>query len=154
MPCCLKVTMPLPVVNKTLKFSKESKIIAIFCRKIWKDFCSAKAPHNFSAKDIIAVDFVGTVRLNISSTNDNVKLTALWATWSWLITRSHYWLSKMICQHPSVADYIMVHKGYYRISSDIRRIFFSFQNNPKDLDPSYKMDLDLWDCLGRVKLVL
>ena len=32
--------------------------------------------------------------------------------------------------------------------------FFSFQNKPKDLDPSYKMDLDLWDCLGRVKLVL
>ena len=31
---------------------------------------------------------------------------------------------------------------------------FSFQNNPKDLDLSYKMDLDLWDCLGRVKLVL
>ena len=31
---------------------------------------------------------------------------------------------------------------------------FSFQNKPKDLDPSYKMDLDLWDCLGRVKLVL
>ena len=31
---------------------------------------------------------------------------------------------------------------------------FAFQNNPKDLDPSYKMDLDLWDCLGRVKLVL
>ena len=32
--------------------------------------------------------------------------------------------------------------------------FLSFQNNPKDLDPSYKKDLDLWDCLGRVKLVL
>ena len=32
--------------------------------------------------------------------------------------------------------------------------FFSFQNNPKDLDPSCKMDLDLWGCLGRVKLVL
>ena len=32
--------------------------------------------------------------------------------------------------------------------------FFSFQNNPKDLDPSCKMDLVLWDCLGRVKLVL
>ena len=40
---------------------------------------------------------------------------------------------------------------------------FSFQNSPKDLDPSYKMDLDLWDCkvdlelwycYGRVKLVL
>ena len=31
----------------------------------------------------------------------------------------------------------------YRISSDIRQTFFSFQNNPKDLDPSYKTDLDL-----------
>ena len=31
-------------------------------------------------------------------------------------------------------------------------VFFSFQNNPKNLDPSYKMDLDFWDCLGRVKL--
>ena len=27
---------------------------------------------------------------------------------------------------------------------------FSFRNNPKTLDPSYKMDLDIWDCLGRV----
>ena len=32
--------------------------------------------------------------------------------------------------------------------------FFSFQNNPKDVDLSCKMDLDLWDSLGRVKLVL
>ena len=32
--------------------------------------------------------------------------------------------------------------------------FFSFENNPKNLGPSYKMDLDLWDCLGRIKLVL
>ena len=31
---------------------------------------------------------------------------------------------------------------------------FSFQNNTKDLDPSFKTDLDLWDCLGRGKLVL
>ena len=36
----------------------------------------------------------------------------------------------------------------YRISSVIKRSFFSFQNNPKDLDPSYKTDLNLWDCLG------
>ena len=42
----------------------------------------------------------------------------------------------------------------YRISTDIRQSFFSFQNNPKDLDPSYEMDLDLWDCLGRVKFIL
>ena len=33
----------------------------------------------------------------------------------------------------------------YHISSVIRQ-FFSFQNNPKNLDPSYKTDLDLWNC--------
>ena len=42
----------------------------------------------------------------------------------------------------------------YRISSVKRRSFFSFQNNPKDLDPSCKTDLDPCDFLGRVKLVL
>ena len=35
-----------------------------------------------------------------------------------------------------------------------KTVFFSFQNNPKNLDPSYQTDLDLWDCLGRVKPVL
>ena len=35
-----------------------------------------------------------------------------------------------------------------------KTVFFPFQNNPKDLDLSCKTDLDLWDCLGRVKLVL
>ena len=43
--------------------------------------------------------------------------------------------------------------SFYRISSIIRE-FFSFQNNPKDLDLSCKMDLDLWDCLGRVKICI
>ena len=41
----------------------------------------------------------------------------------------------------------------YRIYLVIRWSF-SFQSNPKDLDPSCKTDLDLWDRLGRVKLVL
>ena len=26
-----------------------------------------------------------------------------------------------------------------------------FLNSPNDLDPSYKMDLDFWDCFGRKK---
>ena len=42
----------------------------------------------------------------------------------------------------------------YRISSVIRQCFFPFQNNPNNLDTSYKTDLDLWDCLGTVKLLL
>ena len=29
-----------------------------------------------------------------------------------------------------------------------------FLNNPKDLDPSFKMDLDFWNCFGRKQLHL
>ena len=36
------------------------------------------------------------------------------------------------------------------VSSVIRQRFL-FQNHPKNLDQSYKMDLDLWDCLGKIK---
>ena len=31
---------------------------------------------------------------------------------------------------------------------------FPIQNNLKGLDPSYKTDLDLWDCFGRESPVL
>ena len=31
---------------------------------------------------------------------------------------------------------------------------FHFQNNPKNLDPSSKMDLDFWDCFRMDKLDL
>ena len=49
----------------------------------------------------------------------------------------------------------ILHFAYmYRISSVIRQSFFPSKKYPKDLDPSYKMDLDPSDCLGRVKLVL
>ena len=42
---------------------------------------------------------------------------------------------------------------YYHVSLVVRLSCF-LPNDPKCLDPSYKMDLDLWDCLGRVKFVL
>ena len=41
----------------------------------------------------------------------------------------------------------------YLTSSVIRHSVF-LPNNTKTLDLSYKMDLNLWDCLGRVKLAL
>ena len=37
---------------------------------------------------------------------------------------------------------------------DYRRGNFPFQNNPKDIDRSYKMDLDLQDCFGRENPIL
>ena len=41
----------------------------------------------------------------------------------------------------------------YGISSIIRQ-FFLLKQSPKYLDLSYETDLDLWECLGRIKLVL
>ena len=43
----------------------------------------------------------------------------------------------------------------YHISSVITQsFFFPSKTIQKNLDLSYKTDLDLWDCLGRVNLVL
>ena len=49
--------------------------------------------------------------------------------------------------------YTLLKEELLLYSLDIRQSF-SFQNNAKNLDPSYKMDLDIWECLGRVKLIL
>ena len=51
------------------------------------------------------------------------------------------------CGLPFVLFHIPYFFGY-------KTEFFSFQYNPKNLDPSYKTDLDLWHWFGRVKLVL
>ena len=48
---------------------------------------------------------------------------------------------------PQFTSYLLI-LALFCISSIIRRFFFSFQNNPKNLDLSYKTDLDIWDCLG------
>ena len=57
------------------------------------------------------------------------------------------------CSLSAIAKIFLISKAIYHISSVIRQGFFSlfsFQINPKKLDLSYKMDLDVWDCLGRI----
>ena len=56
-----------------------------------------------------------------------------------VVSRTLFKLKKPLIMVMEISGY---HSLAYRISSDIRRIFF-FQNNPQDLDPSYKTDLDL-----------
>ena len=48
-----------------------------------RSFCSAKAPHIFSAKNISTLDFRRTRRLNESLTDDFIKLTMFWTTGPW-----------------------------------------------------------------------
>ena len=49
-------------------------------------------------------------------------------------------------------------KSYHRIISlspyHISWSFFPTKTIKKDLDPSDKTDLDVWDCLGRAKCIL
>ena len=59
---------------------------------------------------------------------------------------THYSSKTVTVKHP-VAIEILYFFGYKT------EFFFLFHNNSKNLDP-YKMDLDFWGCLGRVKLVL
>ena len=52
-----------------------------------------------------------------------------------------------VVSHEGVSKHLPYFFGY-------KTEFFSVQNNPRDLDPSCKTDLDLWDCYGREKMVL
>ena len=54
----------------------------------------------------------------------------------------------------SILDIVCKPRPIYHFSSVIRQRVFFFQNNQINRNPSYKMDLDLLDCLGRVKLIL
>ena len=72
--------------------------------------------------------------------------------WSWKHELEDSCNSVILCRNPKLCREQVCRR--YRISSVIRRSFFFFQNNPKDLDLSCKTDLDLLDCLGRVNLVL
>ena len=53
---------------------------AIFDRKNVRNFFSAKAPHNFSAKNVTAVNFISTIRLDEFSTSGFVTQTMLCTT--------------------------------------------------------------------------
>ena len=63
------------------------------------------------------------------------------------IMHLNLWCSPLLVKsRPSLSAYIPYFFGHKT------EFFFSTQNNPKNLDPSYKMALDLRDCLGRVNL--
>ena len=54
------------------------------------------------------------------------------------------------CCHPTKINIKAALSYFFGYKTEV---FFFFQYNLKNLDPSYKMDLDLWDCLDWVKLI-
>ena len=83
-PSCSKLTTSL--VNDLLKFtSMIQKYAEIFCWKNVSSFCSAKATHIFSAKNIRIMYIESAKTVNEMTLNDVVKLTTLWTTGPWEI---------------------------------------------------------------------
>ena len=54
-------------------------------------------------------------------------------------------IGKLLLEWHLVLKHILYFFGY-------KMEFVSFRYSPKNLHPSYKMDLDLWDCLGMIYL--
>ena len=61
------------------------KYAEIFCWKNVSSFCSAKATHIFSAKNIRVVYIEAAKIVNEMTLNELVKLTMLWTTGPWYI---------------------------------------------------------------------
>ena len=59
------------------------KYAEIFCWKNVSSFCSAKATHIFSAKNIRILCIESTKTVNEMTLNELVKLTTLWTTGPW-----------------------------------------------------------------------
>ena len=78
-PSCSKLTTSL--VNDSLKFtSSDTQICWNFCWKNVSSFCSAKATHIFSAKNIRILCIEPAKTVNEMTLNELVKLTTLWTT--------------------------------------------------------------------------
>ena len=65
----------------------------------------------------------------------------------------HFPNSLSVCKSV-MCKYAIMWVSSYFLGYKMEFVFVFFLNNPKTLTSSYKMDLDLWDCLGKVKLVL
>ena len=73
------------------------KYAEFFCWKNVSSFCSAKATHIFSAKNIRILYIDSTKTVNEMTLNELVKLTTLWTTGPWCC--GSYSIHKELCIH-------------------------------------------------------
>ena len=74
-PSCSKLTMSLVNLRRVIR-----KYAEFFCWKNVSSFCTAKAAHIFSAKNIRILYIESTKTVNKMTLNKLVKLTTLWKT--------------------------------------------------------------------------
>ena len=101
-----------------------------------EEFCSAKEHLTYFKQKLLCVcDYIEnyTILAFLSATGLTNDIVGFESHGSELQLRQIVW------------DENCVFPCNYHISSVMRQTVF-FQNSPTDLDLSYKMDLDLWDC--------
>ena len=79
-----------------------------------------------------------------------VCLSLQWWCWKALVQMHHIYPA--IRQDFSLSQMTSITKSVIWNFAIIQVL--PFLNNPNNLDPSYKMDLDFWDCFGRKKFCL
>ena len=82
-PICSKLTMSL--VNDSLKFTSSDTQMCwnFLLKKNVSNFCSAKATHIFSAKNIRILYIESAKTVNEMTLNELIKLTTLWTAGPW-----------------------------------------------------------------------
>ena len=109
-PSCSELTMLL--VNESLNFtSSDTQICWNVCWKNVSSFCSAKATHIFSAKNIRILYIESAETVNKITLNKLVKLTMLWTTGPRSIGRDR---SKQTCRP---AHRMSTHPADFRYSN-------------------------------------
>ena len=87
------------------------KYAEIFCWKNVSSFCSAKATHIFSSKNIRILYIESPKTVNEMTLNELVKLTTLWTTGPWcffLIFQKYNW----IVWHIPISWYVIFYTCY------------------------------------------
>ena len=117
------------------------KYAEIFCWKNVSRFCSAKATHIFSAKNIRILCIESAKTVNEMALNELVKLTTLWKTGSWLhCTEGAGWTESS--QIPHAGRYIFWCCRYYDI--DVFIVLFFVQYHAPVHSADMILETELW----------
>ena len=99
------------------------KYAEIFCWKNVSSFCSAKATHIFSAKNIRILYIESAKTVNEMTLNELVKLTTLWTTGPWFGADMKIIFLALIVLSKTVASESNLFFIFYYFSEKIRQHF-------------------------------
>ena len=119
------------------------KYAEIFCWKNVSSFCSVKATHIFSAKNIKILCIESAKTVNEMTLNELVKLTTLWTTGPWSCTRILLADRELYCAHKSPRCLVWRRSSFRMFLIFSRRTWFCHRNRKKKKKKNQLPVLDL-----------